>query len=105
MIDIDILRKRLINDFNYPEENVDSVVSKLNVMSPNIYAAFETWFNTGNETNVEVEGYNYASIKLKDSNMNPIAVYLTLDWLAREPIKAKAALERPYTPLRRTKKM
>jgi len=83
---------------------VDSVVEKLNVMLPNIYVAFETWFNTGKEADVEVEGYNYASLKAKDANMNPIAIYLTLDWLAREPIRAKAALERPYTPLGGIKK-
>ena len=101
MIDRNILRERLINDFDYPEKNVDLVADKITAMSPNVYVAFETWFNTGNITDIEVEGFNYAAVKAKDDKMNPIAIYLTLDWLTREPERAKAALARPSKPFRK----
>ena len=100
MIDAKVLRDRLVNDFDYPEANVDDVVGKIGVMSPDIYAAFEKWFDTGVIIDVEVEGYNFAAIKAKSTKINPIAVYLTLDWLKREPVKAKAALNRQYNPIR-----
>jgi len=103
MIETKILRGRLVDDFDYPEANVDEVVSKLNAMSPDVYAAFEEWFNTGRIADIEVEGYNCAAIKAKSAKINPIAVYLTLDWLKREPVKAKAALNRPYNPIRLNK--
>ena len=99
MIDAKKLRERLIDDFDYPEVNVDMVVGKIEAMSPDVYAAFEMWYNTGNVVDIEIEGYNFAAVKEKSEKMNPIAVYLTLDWLAREPVKAKAALMRPYSPL------
>ena len=99
MIDAKILRDRLVGDFDYPEANADSVAGRISAMSPDVYAAFEAWFETGKICDVEVEGFNYASVKAKSAKMNPIAVYLTLDWLAREPVRAKAALARPYAPL------
>jgi len=100
MIDAKVLRDRLVNDFDYPQAAVDSVVAKLNAMSPDVYAAFEKWFNTGTITDIEVEGYNFAAIKAKIAKINPIAVYLTFDWLKREPVRAKASLSRPYNPIR-----
>lgn len=100
MIDAKTLRDRLVNEFDYPVAAVDEVVSKLNAMSPNVYAAFEKWYNTGIIADVEVEGFNYAAVKAKSAKMKPIAVYLTLDWLAREPVKAKAALNRLYNPIK-----
>ena len=98
MIDTKTVRDRLVDDFDYPEANVDMVVEKINAMSPDVYAAFEEWFNTGAIADVEVEGFNYASVKEKRAKMNPIAVYLTLDWLTREPVRAKASLARMQTP-------
>ena len=99
MIDAKTLRDRLVGDFDYPEANVDSVIGQLNAMSTDVYVAFEAWFKTGEICDVEVEGFNYAAVKAKSAKMNPIAVYLTLDWQAREPVRAKAALARPYSPL------
>ena len=101
MIDKKILRDRLINDFDYPIKAVDMVVEKISAMSPDVYAAFEEWFNTGKIVDLEIEGYNFAMLKAKEAKMNTIAIYLSFDWLAKEPVKAKAALERPYNPLRK----
>ena len=101
MIDRKLLRDRLVNEFDYPDKAVDIVVDKINAMTPDVYAAFEEWFNTGKIVDMEIEGYDFASLKANEAKMNTIAIYLSFDWLVREPLKAKAALERPYNPLRR----
>lgn len=95
MLDNKIVRDRLINDFDCKESQVDSVVEKISKLSPDIYAAFESWFNTGVVKEIEVEGYTVASLRQKKKNMNIVGAYLTLDWIKREPEQAKFALREP----------
>jgi hypothetical protein len=92
MLDTKAIRDRLINDFDCKESQADGVVDKIGKLSPDIYTAFESWFNTGVIKDIEVEGYTVASLRQKKKNMNIIGAYLTLDWLRREPQKAKLAL-------------
>jgi hypothetical protein len=95
MLDTRILRDRLVDDFDCKVSQVDGVVDKITRMAPDIYEAFESWFNTGAVKEIEVEGYTVASLRQKKKNMNIIGAYLTLDWLRREPQKAKFALNQP----------
>ena len=100
MIDEKVLRDRLVNDFDYKENGVQFAIEKIKAMNPEVYAAFEAWFNTGAIQEIEVEGYTVASLRQKDKKMNVIAAYLTLDWLKREPAKAKIAINQPHIPFR-----
>lgn len=93
MLDNKIVRKRLIDDFDCKESQVDGVVEKISKLSPEIYAAFEAWFNTGVIKEIEVDGYTVASLRALKKQMNIVGAYLTLDWLKREPEKAKFALK------------
>ncbi|MCX7773552.1 MAG: hypothetical protein N2376_10630 [Clostridia bacterium] len=95
MLNNTVIRERLIDDFDCKESQVDGVVAKISRMAPDIYAAFESWFNTGVVKEIEVEGYTVASLRAKKRNMNIVGAYLTLDWLRREPDKAKFALSQP----------
>lgn len=95
MLDKKIIRDRLVEDFDCKESQVEGVVEKITKLAPDIYAAFESWFNTGVVKEIEVEGYTVASLHEKKKNMNIVGVYLTLDWLRREPVQAKAALSQP----------
>jgi hypothetical protein len=95
MLDNKIVRDRLVDDFDCKESQVGGVVEKINKMAPDIYAAFESWFNTGVVKEIEVEGYTVSSLRQKKKNMNIVGAYLTLDWLRREPEKAKFALNQP----------
>jgi hypothetical protein len=95
MLDNNIVRDRLINDFDCKAAQVDGVVDKINRMAPDIYAAFESWFNTGTVKEIKVEGYTVASLIAHKKNLNIVGAYLTLDWLRREPQRAKLALSQP----------
>jgi len=94
MLDKIELRKRLIDDFDCKEKQVDGVVEKISALAPHITSAFEEWYNTGIVKEIDIEGYNVASLRAKKKNMNIIGAYLTLDWLYREPAIAKRALEK-----------
>jgi len=86
------LRKRLVDDFDCDEGQVDGVVEEVMALAPHIATAFEEWFNTDVVNELEVEGYNVSSVCNKQQ-MNIVGAYLTLDWLHREPKEAKRALE------------
>ena len=95
MLENKVVRERLVNDFDCKESQVDGVALKISKLAPDIYAAFESWFNTGVVKEIEVEGYTVASLRQKKKNMNIVGAYLTLDWLRREPQQAKFALSQP----------
>jgi len=88
-----LLRKRLIEDFDCRESQVDGIIMKIEALKPNVASAFEEWFNTGIVKEIDVEGYTVASLRAIKKNMNVIGAYLTLDWLIREPEQAKLALQ------------
>ena len=96
MIENKVLREQLIEKSDFKEAQVDEMVKKINTLSPEIYAAFEEWFQSGKIKDIEIEGYTVESLRMKNPKMNPIAAYLTLDWLKREPVKAKIAIEQPH---------
>jgi hypothetical protein len=95
MLDNKVVRERLIDDFDCKESQADGVVEKISKLAPDIYTAFESWFNTGVVKEIEVEGYTVAALRQKKKNLNIVGAYLTLDWLRREPEKAKYALNQP----------
>jgi hypothetical protein len=92
MIDIKELRDRLVNDLDCRDSQADDIVKKINSLAPDIYSAFETWFRTGTVSEIEVEGYTVSSLRRLKKNLNIVGAYLTLDWLRRDPVHAKAAL-------------
>lgn len=92
MLDTKNIRDRLVSDFDCKESQADGVVEKITKLAPDIYAAFEEWFNTGVVKEIEVEGYTVSSLRKLKKEMNIIGAYLTLDWLRREPHQAKSAL-------------
>jgi len=93
MLESKIIKDRLINELDCKASQADGVAEKIQKLSPEIYSAFEEWFNTGKISEIEVEGYTVASLRAKKKQMNAVGAFLTLDWLKREPEKAKFALE------------
>lgn len=49
------------------------------------------WIETGDEPKLEAEGYTIASLQEK-FGMNYAAAAFTIDWLRRDPIRAKAVV-------------
>jgi len=94
------LIKRLQTDFGFPPTGAQLVTDKLVASQPVIKAAFLKWWQTGEFTPLEIEGYTWESLMEKHS-MKPIAALLTLDWLLREPEKAGASLRKGHDFVRR----
>ncbi len=92
MLDAKVIRARLVNEMDCKESQADGIVQKITKLAPDIYEAFEAWFQTGIVKEIEVEGYTVASLRRMKKEMNIVGAYLTLDWLSRDPEHAKAAL-------------
>ena len=60
---------------------------------PTVREKIETYLSTGEEPSMEVEGYTYAQLR-NERKMNPIAALLTLNFLIKQPEKAKASLSK-----------
>ncbi len=77
----------------YPEFMLEQTADKIEHLSPNIAKAFEDWADKEVIPTMDVCGYSYGKL-IKEFNMRPIAAFLALDWLTREPEKASEALKR-----------
>ena len=61
-------------------------------MDERIKAAFEEWVDSNVIPTIEIEGWSYNKLA-ENFNMRPVAAFLALDWLTREPEKASKALK------------
>jgi hypothetical protein len=85
----------LITKYGYPKSGATLVSSKLLHLQRPINSMFRDWWLFGEKPNVDIEGYTFESL-MELHNMNPIAAFLTLDWLMREPERAKESLKHGY---------
>jgi hypothetical protein len=92
---LDTIRTRLTREFGYSESGARIVAEKLIACSPQIKSAIAVWWNTGDLTDLEIEGFTVQRL-MEQHGMKPIAAFLTLDWLVREPERARASLARGH---------
>lgn len=78
---------------DYPEYMLEQTANKIERLSPPIASLFEVWADDGTEPQINICGYTYSNL-IKGFGMKPIAAFLALDWLLREPEEASAALKR-----------
>ena len=90
---------RLIVEFDYPEYGAVIAARKLLHLQGSIRLLFIDWWFQGKKPSLDVEGYTFESLT-ESYKMNPIAAFLTLDWLIREPERAKGSLRRGHDILR-----
>jgi hypothetical protein len=62
-------------------------------MDERIKAAFEEWVDSNVIPTIEIERWRYNKL-VEKFEMRPVAAFLALDWLTREPEKASKALKR-----------
>lgn len=89
------LLPRLMAEFNYPPKGAQIVADKLVACTSLIKEIFSHWWQTGELSNIQVEGYTIQQL-IEQHSMKPIAAILTLDWLARDPVAAQASLKRKH---------
>ena len=92
-ISVDEIVERLTREFGYPAEGARLASRKIEAMTPEVYGQFVEWWTLGNVPSTERHGYTMKSL-MSDHGQNPIAAFLTMDWLAREPLKADAAIRK-----------
>lgn len=93
MINANELIPRLISEFGYPPNGAQMIAEKLINCTPQIQVAFTIFWEKGEFPNMEVEDYTFVGL-VSEHGMKPIAALLTLDWLIREPEKAKESLKK-----------
>ena len=87
---------RLVAEFGYTEKNAKGVAQKLLACTPVIQEAFEKWWRgEGLDAQLAVKGYTLKRL-IEEYRFGPIAAFLDMDWLIREPEKAAQALSEGY---------
>ena len=84
---------KLLKEHGYPEFMLEKTADKVAAFQPIIAAAFESFCAEGKVPDIVIEGYDY-SILTSEFCMKPVGAFITLDWLIREPEKAKEALSK-----------
>lgn len=96
MMNTEEIRKNVVDKFSeYVNKSLVRVIDSIEKMYGEIRLELEKFLETGILPKLLVEGYSFERLK-KEFGMNPIAVFLTLDWLKKEPGKANEALEQGY---------
>jgi hypothetical protein len=93
------LSERLITEFGYPPKGAALVAAKLARLAPPVAAAFAGWWQTGTLPDLMVAGYSLLRL-MDEHHMQPIAAFLTLDWLSRDPAAAGASLRKGHDVVR-----
>ena len=78
---------------DYPDYMLEQTADKVERMDERIKNVFEEWVENGTIPTLEIEGWNYNSL-ISKFKMRPVAAFLALDWLMRDPEKASKALKR-----------
>ena len=90
------IKQILIEDWNYPEEQVNGIIDKISRMEKSIYEAFLSWTNSKDmPTKPKFNGYT-PKLLLETYPIKPPAAFMLLDWIHREPEEAINALNIEY---------
>ena len=91
----DELLTGLVERHGYSQVGAAVVAARLLRLQPQLHEEFERWWQTGSLPSIDIEGFTTDRL-MREQQLNPIAAILTLDWLIREPEKAKAAILQGY---------
>lgn len=93
-IDPEEFKNRLINEFGYPEKYIYIAEKELKGFPEYIHRLFLEWWNTGLVPDFEIEGYTIQNTQEKGIAENPVAAFMFMSWLYRDPEKAKESLKK-----------
>ena len=82
---------RILKEEGYPDFMLEKTADKIEAFNPDIATVFSEFCIQGTIPKIEVEGYSYKRL-LEEYGMKPVGTFITLDWLIREPEKARNAL-------------
>jgi hypothetical protein len=87
--------ERLVKEYGYSPKGALLVWGKVESLNEPIHSAINQWWEDNLIPGIAVQGYTVELLVAKHA-MNPIAAFLTLDWLIREPEKALASLNKGH---------
>ena len=85
--------EQILKEEGYPIFMIEKTVAKIENFCPLIKSAFEKWTQTKEFENIAVEGYSISNLMDK-YGMTLVGAFITLDWLNREPERAKTSLKK-----------
>lgn len=92
------LMNYLVNELRYEEQRAKRTISALRKIEPSILEAFLRWFYTGNFPKESLYGINVKAL-CDNRSLDAVTAFLTIDWAARDPQAAKAALSTGHDTL------
>lgn len=78
----------------YPEKAAILVAQKLSDLTGSLKEVASVWLNTAEELEISSHGHSTTSLMKRHPGMTYPAALLTIDWLEREPKKAKSIIEK-----------
>lgn len=86
--------ENILIERGYPENAATVVSRKLSNLSGQLRDAASSWLDSGSEPVVSSHGYSTKSLMERFPGMKYPAALLTIDWLERDPEKAKSIIEK-----------
>jgi hypothetical protein len=92
----DDLVPRLVEELDYPPDGARYIAERLEASDPRVRATFWRWWQGGGvDDELRIEGYTAARL-VAEKGLNPLAAFVTVDWLCRDPELAAATIEAGY---------
>lgn len=85
--------KNILINRGYPERQAISVASDLMDIDSQLTDGLSHWLENETETEYTIEGFKLSELKHKFDMTYPAAL-LTMDWLIKDPEKAKYSIQR-----------
>ena len=89
----DELRKLLVEEYDYPNANVDIVVNQVLGFLPELTTAFNTYLTDGILPDIIYEEYSIKRL-IDEMGFAPIGAFLTMDSLMKSPDTTLKMLKR-----------
>lgn len=85
--------KEILIERGYPESAAIATSKNLSKLSGRFRLAIDKWLSEESESEIESQGYTSKGLMARFQGMTYPGAILTLDWLEREPEKAKRTIE------------
>lgn len=96
------LKNYMIETLGYSEIHAVQSIGALRKVHPHILAEFLRWFYSAKLPHEPLFGVNIKAL-CDRRGLDPVAAFLAVDWVAREPEKAVRALSMPHDVLEMTR--
>lgn len=86
--------KEILLEHGYPEQAATVTEENLDKLSGKFAIARDKWLNDSIETDIESNGFSTSGLMQRFKGMTYPAALLSIEWLEREPEKAKPIILR-----------